>query len=114
LGDYLTIYRPLGKGGILTFDVEEQARGRSGGFQSERYRGGGFSSQAQRAKYSSGSPGRYRRGPITTPEIKDKRPPMPRKVVGEMVVINIQARTATAIITRAVTEAHTGDWVEIQ
>jgi hypothetical protein len=39
---------------------------------------------------------------------------MPRKVVGEMVVIDVQARTATAIITRVALEAHTGDWVEIQ
>ena len=39
---------------------------------------------------------------------------MPRKIVGEMVVIDVQARTATAIITRVVAEAHTGDWVEIQ
>jgi hypothetical protein len=39
---------------------------------------------------------------------------MPRKIVGEMVVINVDARTATAIITRVVGEVHTGDWVEIQ
>jgi hypothetical protein len=39
---------------------------------------------------------------------------MPRKIVGEMVVIDVQRRTATAIITRVVSEVHTGDWVEIQ
>jgi hypothetical protein len=39
---------------------------------------------------------------------------MPRKVVGEMVIIDVQARTATRIITRSLYEAHTGDWVEIQ
>jgi len=39
---------------------------------------------------------------------------MPWKNIGEMVVIDVQARTATAIITRTVAEAHTGDWVEIQ
>jgi hypothetical protein len=116
-GDYLTIYRPLGSGGITSIDDQEEARGRATGFQSERYRGGGFSSQSQRAKDSSAFvnvPGRYRYKPITTREIKRHRPPMPRKVVGEMVVIVVQARTATAIITRAALEAHTGDWVEIQ
>jgi hypothetical protein len=39
---------------------------------------------------------------------------MPRKIVGEMVIIDVQTRTATAIITRTVGEVHTGDWVEIQ
>ncbi len=116
-GDYLTIFRPLGKGGVTTVDAEEDARGRATGFQSEHYRGGGFSSQSQRAKDSTAFvdvPGRYRYRPITTREIKNHRPPMPRKAVGEMVVIDVQARTATAIITRVVSEAHTGDWVEIQ
>jgi hypothetical protein len=28
--------------------------------------------------------------------------------------MDVQARTATAIITRIATEVHTGDWVEIQ
>jgi len=116
-GEYLTIFRELGTGGVTTVDAEEDARGRATGFQSERYRGGGFSSQSQRAKDSTAFvnvPGRYRYRPITTREIKNHRPDMPRKVVGEMVVIDVQARTATAIITRVVAEAHTGDWVEIQ
>lgn len=39
---------------------------------------------------------------------------MPRKVVGEMVIIDVQKRTATAIITRTVGEVHTGDWVEMK
>ena len=116
-GDYLTIYRPLGAGGVTSVDDEEDARGRATGFQSERYRGGGFGSQSQRAKDSTAFvnvPGRYRYKPITTREIKRHRPPMPRTVVGEMVIIDVQARTATGIITRSLYEAHTGDWVEIQ
>jgi hypothetical protein len=39
---------------------------------------------------------------------------MPRKIVGELVVIDVQMRTATAIITRVAGEVHTGDLVEIQ
>jgi len=116
-GDYLTIFRPLGAGGVTTIEDEEDARGRATGFQSDAYRGGGFSSQSQRAKDSTflvDVPGRYRYRPITTREVKRYRPEMPRKVVGEMVVIDVQARTATAIITRVAWEAHTGDWVEIQ
>jgi hypothetical protein len=116
-GDYLTVYRPIGTGNLTRVDNEENARNRTGGFQSDRYRGGGFSNQASRAKDENAfkhEEGRYRYRPITSREVKRHRPPMPRKIVGEMVVIDVQTRTATAIITRVVGEVHTGDWVEIQ
>ena len=116
-GDYLTIYRPLGTGNITTVDSEEWTRNRSEGFQSDRYRGGGFSNQASRAKDStafSDANGHYNNRPITSKEVKRNRPLMPRKIVGEMVVLDVQKRTATAVITRVATEVHTGDWVEIQ
>jgi hypothetical protein len=116
-GDYLTIFRPLGSGGVTKVAAEEDARSRATGFQSDAYRGGGFGSQSQRAKDSTAFvnvPGRYRNKPVTTHEVKRHRPEMPRKVVGEMVIIDVQARTATAIITKAAWEAYTGDWVEIQ
>ena len=116
-GDYLTIYRPLGTGNITRVDHEEQARNRATGFQSNRYRGGGMGIEAKRAKDSTAfvdTDGRYRFRPITTREITRHRPLMPRKIVGEMVIIDVQTRTATAIITRVVGEVHTGDWVEIQ
>lgn len=116
-GDYLTIFRPLGTGNITRVDNEEMARNSATGFQSDRFRGGGFSSQASRAKDKTAfvdEHGRYRYRPITSREVKRHRPPMPRKIVGEMVVLDVQTRTATAIITRVAGEVHTGDWVEIQ
>ncbi len=116
-GDYLTIFRPLGTGNLTRVDNEEMARNRATGFQSERYRGGGFSNQASRAKDSTAfvdANGRYRYKPITSREVKTHRPEMPRKIVGEMVILDVQSRTATAIITRVAAEVHTGDWVEIQ
>ena len=116
-GDYFTIYRPLGTGNITRVDNEEGARSRSKGFQSDRFRGGGFGSQASRSKDSTAfvdAEGRYRYRPITSKEVKDHRPTMPRKIVGEIVILDVQTRTATAIITRVVAEVHTGDWVEIQ
>jgi hypothetical protein len=116
-GDYLTIYRPLGTGTVTRVDSEEHARSRASGFQSNRYRGGGVGSQAKRAKDETAfvdADGRYRYKPVTTREIKRNRPLMPRKIVGEMVILDVQTRTATAIITRVVGEVHTGDWVEIQ
>jgi hypothetical protein len=112
-GDYLTVYRPLGTGNITRVDDDEMSSNREDGFQSNRLRGGGMSSQAPRAKDKKGD-GRYNDRPITSREIKRDRPPMPRKIVGEIVVIDVQSRTATAIITRVAGEVHTGDWVEIQ
>lgn len=116
-GDYLTIYRPLGTGNVTRIDNEEMGRNRSHGFESDRYLGGGFSNQGMRAKDSTAfddPDGTYRHKPITTREVKRHRPLMPRKIVGEMVIIDVQTRTATAVITRTVGEVHTGDWVEIQ
>lgn len=116
-GDVLTIYRPVGTGNITRVDNEENARNRATGFQSDRFRGGGISSLGSRAKDETAlvdADGRYRYRPITSKEVKKLRPLMPRKIVGEMVVIDVQTRTATAVITRVVGEVHTGDWVEIQ
>ncbi|HEX6043518.1 MAG TPA: hypothetical protein VFZ22_03450 [Pyrinomonadaceae bacterium] len=116
-GDYLTIYRPLGTGNITRVDNEELARNRATGFQSDRFRGGGISIQGSRAKDETAfvnANGRYRYRPITSREVKKARPEMPRKIVGEMVIIDVQSRTATAIITRVASEVHAGDWVEIQ
>lgn len=112
-GDYLTVYRPLGTGNITRLDEKEMAPNRETGYTSNRFRGGGISSEANRAKDKKGD-GSYRDKPITSAEVKRHRPVMPRKIVGEIVVIDVQLRTATAIITRVAGEVHTGDWVEIQ
>jgi hypothetical protein len=112
-GDYLTIYRPLGTGNINHRDGAEMGPNRDSGFSSKSYSGGGIGSMANRAKDKNGD-GRYSDKPITSREVKQHRPLMPRKIVGEMVIIDVQTRTATAIITRVAGEVHTGDWVEIQ
>lgn len=114
-GDYLTIYRPAGTGNLTRVANEEIARSQSGGFESDRFRGGKFSNQSQRTKDYTGAPGIFfKNEPMTTHEIKRRRPPVPRKVVGEIVILSVQTRTATAIITRVAQEVHTGDFVEIQ
>lgn len=111
-GDYLTIYRPLGRGNITRFRDEEVTPTANSGFGSDIYKGGKFSNKAQRVKDPNNT-GIF--GPmITSPQIKDNRPRMPRKVVGEMVVLSVQMRTATAVITRVAQEVHTGDYVEVQ
>lgn len=111
-GDYLTVYRPVGTGNLTRINNNEIARNSSRGFESERYKGGKFGNQAQRPKDPNGS-GIFN-PPVTTYEIKNRRPPMPRQVVGEMVILTIQERTATAVITQVAQEIHTGDFVELQ
>jgi hypothetical protein len=109
VGDYLTIYRPLGTGGVLNSDQHISLSARDDGFQSERYRGGKFSNQASR-KAGSEARGRI----VSRRDAKSRRPRGLRKIVGEMVILNVKERTATALITRNAQEIHTGDMVELQ
>jgi hypothetical protein len=108
-GDRLTIYRKAGRGRIVDFP-EEITPSASGGFQSRIFKGGKFSNKSQRVKDINSDPFGP---PIETPEIKHTRPEMPRKIVGEIIILNVQGRAATAIITRVAQEIHTGDEVEL-
>ena len=109
VGDYLTIFRPLGDGNPYFGDWGESVSARDDGYQSFEYRGGKFSNQAARKR------GDNARGKVvTTDDAKEDRPSRIRKVVGEMVILNVKERTATAVITRTAQEIHTGDWVEVQ
>lgn len=108
-GDYLTIFRPLGTGGVLNSHQDETLSARDKGFQSKRFRGGTFSNQAPR-KSGENAEGHI----VTTSDAKKGRPNNLRQVVGEMVILNVRERTATALITRNAQEIHTGDMVEIQ
>lgn len=109
-GDRLTVFRPEGHGTIVEYGDEIAANSRRG-FQSNEFRGGGFSNQAQRVKDVDGpKSGRT----VKTPSIKHHRPPVPRHVVGEVVVLRVEGRTATAVVTRNLEEIHTGDAVEVQ
>ncbi len=108
-GDYLTIFRPLGTGGITPYSQKETVSARDEGFQSDEFRGGKFSNQAARKK------GDETRGRVqTTADAKLDRPSDLRKIVGELVILSVRGKTATAMIVRAAQEIHTGDWVELQ
>jgi hypothetical protein len=111
-GDYLTIYRQLGHGNITHFNDEEVSRAASSGFESEEYKGGRFSNKVQRVKHPNNN-GVY--GPtVSSPGVWNSRPAMPRKIVGEAVILSVQQRTATAVITTVAQEIVTGDFVEVQ
>lgn len=108
VGDYLTVFRPLGKGNLFKGDGGETLSASDAGFQSSEYRGGTFSIQAPRTS------GERAGGSVVTTEKAKKGRPALRKIVGELVVLNVKERTATAVITRTAQEIHTGDWVELQ
>jgi hypothetical protein len=109
VGDYLTIYRPLGKGSLFENDEKEDVDARVEGFQSDEFRGGKFSTQAPR-KRADDATGKIE----TNVSAKENRPNDLRKVVGEIVILNVREKTATAVIVRTRQEIHTGDWVELQ
>ena len=108
VGDYMTVFRPLGKGNPFENDEKDSVAAHVSDFGSFEYKGGGFSSQAGHKS------GENARGKVVNQErAKDGRPEI-RKVVGELVVLNVKERTATAMIVRNAQEIHTGDWVEVQ
>jgi hypothetical protein len=110
VGDYLTVFRPEGRGTFVKSHGEIAANARRG-YESDEFRGGGFSNEAQRVKDVNG--GMY--GPtVKTASLKRHRPAVPRLVVGELVVLHVEGRTATAVVTRATREIRTGDSVEVQ
>jgi hypothetical protein len=109
VGDYLTVFRPLGKGHLFVSGSDESVTASDDGFSSMKFQGGKFSNQAARKS------GEQARGKVVTIDrAKEGRPDNLRKVVGEMVILNVKERTATAVITRNAQEILPGDWVEVQ
>lgn len=109
IGDYVTIFRPLGKGHVLKSNSSEAVEARVSDFGSGAFKGSEFSNQAPR---KSGE--RARGSVVSEADAKEGRPDNLRKVVGEAVVLNVKERTATVVITRTAQEIVTGDWVEVQ
>ncbi|HLG12902.1 MAG TPA: hypothetical protein VJH03_00040 [Blastocatellia bacterium] len=97
-GDYFTIYRKIGRTeGITNVRDDDVVQERSEGYGSIRYRGGDVSSIATRA-------------PVE--KVLRERPALPRKVLGELVVLKVQNTAAVALITRTNAEVNIGDWIE--
>ena len=111
VGDYLTVFRPDGHAELINFGDEMVANSRHDYASNELGGGVGFSNQSQRVKNVDGPKSG---DTVKTMKIKRSRPPVPRKVVGELVVLRVEGRTATAVVTRMVQEIHTGDAVELQ
>ncbi len=98
VGDRFTIYRHYPDDAkTVRFNDDDITQRRSGGYQSETYKGGTFSIDHPR---------------VARQEVKNARPQLPHKIVGELVVISVQGKSAAAIVTRTTQEVHPGDWIE--
>lgn len=109
VGDVMTIFRPLGTGNIHKKVLKETIDNKEDGYESERYEGGHFSNQAPRKKGSEAGG-----AIVTTEDAKSRRPSDLRRIVGELMVLNVKEKTATAIIVRNSSEIHPGDRVEVK
>jgi hypothetical protein len=98
VGDRFTIYRRKPEDSrIARYNDDDVIQRRSGGFQSDKFKGGTFSNDHPR---------------VDIEDVKGARLPLPYKIVGELVVISVQGKSSTAIVTRTTQEVHPGDWIE--
>ena len=97
-GDKFTIFRNRpDDANIFNFNDDDIVLRQSEGFESDKFKGG---------KFSNGHPHEARQ------RVKNTRGYIPPKIVGELVVIAVEGKSATAIVTRTTQEVHTGDRVE--
>jgi hypothetical protein len=97
-GDYFTIYRETGRReGITNVPQDKVVQKKSGGFGSDRFRGGEYSVQGTH---------------VSRDDVLNSRPDVPRKVLGELIVIKVEKGTSVALITRTTAEVNIGDHVE--
>lgn len=98
VGDKFTIFRNKpDDANIFNFSDDDVAQRQSGGYESDKFKGG---------KFSIDHPYEERQ------KVKNTRPAIPQKIVGELVVIAVEGKAATAIVTRTTQEVHTGDRIE--
>lgn len=97
-GDLFTIYREIGRSeGLTKVPQDKINKDRSSGYESDRLRGGKGSIQSTR---------------VSVEELMRNRPQLPRKVLGELVVIRTEMGTSVAMITRTNAEVQIGDMIE--
>jgi hypothetical protein len=106
LGQYYTVYRDPGKHeGLVGYQFnpftedDDDFPHRVPEYSDDRYRGSDFS---------------ILKGKPDQDDVIENRKGLPRKVVGELIVIRVEEKSATAVITRVTQEVHIGDYVELQ
>ena len=97
-GDTFTIFREIGQSeGITRTPQDKVVKNRESGYGSDRYHGGEYSIQGTR---------------VPQEEVMKNRPALPRKVLGELVVLKVERGASVAIITRTNAEVWIGDRIE--
>ncbi|MFN7930542.1 MAG: hypothetical protein U0Y68_21980 [Blastocatellia bacterium] len=97
VGDTFTIYRKKpDDANVFHFNDDDVTLRGSSDYQSDKFKGG---------KFSNNHPYEARQ------QVKNTRQTIPQKIVGELVVIAVEGKSATAIVTRTTQEVHTGDWI---
>ena len=106
LGQYYTVYRdaakhdgPVGLQFNPILEVDDDFPHRVHDYSDERYKGPDYS---------------ILKGKKDQDDIIEDRVGLPRKVVGEIVILRVEEKTATALITRVAQEVFLGDYVELQ
>lgn len=97
-GDLFTIFREIGRGEGLTKTPQDRVvTDRSSGYSGDRYHGGEYSIQGTR---------------LPQERVMRERPALPRKVLGELVVLKVEKGASVALITRTNAEVWIGDRIE--
>ena len=97
-GDYFTIYRETGRReGITNVPQDKVVQDKNREFGSDRFRGGEFSVQGTH---------------VSRDDVLKSRPDVPRKVLGELIVLKVEKSTSVALITRTTAEVNIGDHIE--
>lgn len=97
-GDKFTIFRNKpDDANVFNFNDDDVTLRQSSDYESDKFKGG---------KYSNTHPYEARQ------KVKNTRAAIPRKIVGELVVIAVEGKSATAIVTRTTQEVNTGDRIE--
>jgi hypothetical protein len=106
LGQYYTVYRDPGKHeGLVGLQFnpvtedDDTFPHRVEEYSDHRYKGPDFS---------------ILKGKEDMDDVIENREGLPRKVVGEVCIIRVEGKSATAVITRVTQEVNLGDYVELQ
>ena len=106
LGQYFTVYRDQSHHeGIVglqfnpILEVDDDFPHRVEEYSDDRWRGSDLS---------------ILKGKKDQDDVIENRPGLPRKVVGEVIIIRVEEKAATALVTRVTQEVHIGDYVELQ
>jgi len=98
-GDSFTIYRTIGqKEGLTKYRDDKIYSDREGGYGSERYRGGDLPLDAPAERID---------------DVTMMRPDLPKKVVGQLVIVKVDGTTSVARIVQTNEEVNIGDLVQL-